>query len=66
MDSTQIDLLRIVVVTCVSALILWLFKRQIRKVVTDLVVGSDSAEYQDLSVSEIKDRIESRMDEVLK
>ena len=66
MDMSEIDLLRVIIVTCVSMIILWVFKRQIRKVVTDLVTGSDSTEYQDLTISEIRDRIETRMDEVLK
>ena len=60
------DLLRIVVVTCASAITLFIFKRQIKKVVTDLVVGSDTKEYQDLSVTEVRDRIEERLDRVLK
>lgn len=60
------DLLRIVAVTCASAITLFIFKRQIKKVVTDLVVGSDTKEYQDLSVTEVRDRIEERLDRVLK
>ena len=66
MDSTVYDLLRVIIVTAVSMLLLWIFKRQIRKVVTDLVVGSDTAEYQDVTVTDLRDRIESRMDEVLR
>lgn len=66
MDPAQWDILRVIAVTCVSAFILYLFKRQIKKVISDLVIGSDTAEYQDLSVTELRDRIESRMDEVLK
>lgn len=66
MDSATYDILRVVLVTAISMILLWVFKRQIRKVVTDLVVGSDTAEYQDTSISDLRDRIESRMDEVLK
>ncbi len=66
MDSAQWDIIRVVAVTAASMVILWIFKRQIRKVVSDLVIGSDTAEYQDLEITEIRDRIESRMDEVLK
>ncbi len=66
MDIATVDLIRVVVVTCVSMIILWVFKRQIRKVVTDLVTGSDTAEYQDLEISDLRDRIEERMDEVLR
>ena len=60
------DILRVVLVTCASAIVLFIFKRQIKKVVTDLVVGSDTNEYQDLSVTDIRDRIEDRLDKVLK
>lgn len=66
MDSTAYDIFRVIIVTAVSMLLLWIFKRQIRKVVTDLVVGSDTAEYQDVTVTDLRDRIESRMDEVLR
>lgn len=60
------DVLRILIVTCASLVALYIFKRQIKKVVTDLVVGSDTQEYQDQSITDIRDRIEERLDKVLK
>lgn len=60
------DVLRILIVTCASLVALYIFKRQIKKVVTDLVVGSDTQEYQDQSIADIRDRIEERLDKVLK
>ena len=66
MDTSDLDLFRIVIVTIVSMVTLFLFKRRIKKIITDLVIGSDTSEYQDVTVPEMRDRIESRMDEVLK
>lgn len=66
MNTLDFDFYRIIVVTIISMVTLFLFKRQIKKVITDLVIGSDTSEYQDISVPEVRDRIESRMDEVLR
>ena len=66
MDTSDLNFYRIIIVTVISAVTLFLFKRKIKKVITDLVIGSDTSEYQDITVSEMRDRIESRMDEVLK
>ncbi len=66
MDASDINLYRIIIVTVISMVTLFLFKRRIKKVITDLVIGNDTSEYQDVTVPEMRDRIESRMDEVLK
>ena len=66
MDTSDINLYRIIIVTIISMVTLFLFKRKIKKIITDLVIGSDTSEYQDVTVPEMRDRIESRMDEVLK
>ena len=66
MDISELNLYRIIIVTVISMVTLFLFKRKIKKVVTDLVIGSDTSEYQDVSVPEMRDRIEQRMDEVLR
>ncbi len=66
MDTSDLNFYRIIAVTIISMVTLFLFKRRIKKVLTDLVVGSDTSEYQDVTVPEIRDRIEERMDEVLK
>ena len=66
MDTPNLNFYRIIIVTAISAVTLFLFKRKIKKVITDLIIGSDTSEYQDITVPEMRDRIESRMDEVLK
>ena len=66
MDAFELNLYRIIIVTIISMVTLFLFKRKIKKVVTDLVIGSDTSEYQDVTVPEMRDRIEQRMDEVLR
>ena len=66
MDASDLGLYRVLIVTIVSMVTLLLFKRRIKKIISDLVIGSDTSEYQELSISEMRDRIESRMDEVLK
>ncbi len=66
MDTSDLNFYRIIIVTVVSMVTLFLFKRRIKKIITDLVIGSDTSEYQDVTVPEMRDRIESRMDEVLK
>ena len=66
MDTSDLNFYRIIIVTVISAVTLFLFKRRIKKVITDLVIGSDTSEYQDVSVPEMRNRIEQRMDEVLR
>lgn len=66
MDASDLGLYRVLIVTIVSMVTLLIFKRRIKKIISDLVIGSDTSEYQELSISEMRDRIESRMDEVLK
>ena len=66
MDTSDLNFYRIIIVTIISMVTLFLFKRRIKKIITDLVIGSDTSEYQDVSIPEMRDRIESRMDEVLR
>ena len=66
MGSLDLDLYRVIIVTMVSMVTLFLFKRKIKKILTDLVIGSDTSEYQDVTVPEMRDKIEARMDEVLR
>lgn len=66
MDTSDLNFYRIIIVTLISMVTLFLFKRRIKKIITDLVIGSDTSEYQDVIVPEMRDRIEQRMDEVLR
>ena len=66
MDTSDLNFYRIIIVTIISMVTLFLFKRRIKKIITDLVIGSDTSEYQDVTVPEMRDRIEGRMDEVLR
>ena len=50
----------------VSAIVLFIFKRRIIKVVSDIIVGGDTTDYVGKSVAEISNRIRERMDEVLR
>ena len=50
----------------VSGIVLYIFRRDIIKIVTDIVVGGDTKEYVGKDLNEIKLRTESRIDEVLK
>ncbi len=50
----------------VSGIILYRFRRDIVKIVTDIVVGGDTKEYVGKDLNEIRQRTESRIEEVLK
>ena len=49
-----------------SAIFLFVFKRSIIKVVSDIIVGGDTTDYVGKSVAEVSDRVRERMDEVLR
>lgn len=59
------DLLKIGV-SIVSIVSIYIFRRQIKKMLTDLVIGGDTSKYVDKSVSEISESIDSRLSEMLK
>lgn len=52
--------------TVCSIIVLWLFRRNITKVVIDLMVGGDSSKYVDRDPDTIVHDVENRMKEVLK
>ena len=52
-------------VVLLSVILIYRFKGEIIKVITDIIVGGDSKEYVGKDLTEIKERIESRMEEVL-
>lgn len=61
---TDIDWLKIAI-TVVSIVSLYLFRRQIQKVVADLIVGGDTARYNGKSVSDIMKDVDARLSEVI-
>jgi len=65
MDILFIDAVKITV-TVVSLISLYLFRRQITKVVTDIMTGQDTSKYERSTPSDIIDGIDRRLEEVLK
>lgn len=59
-----IDVIKIII-TGASVLFLYLFRRKIVKIVTDVMVGGDSSKYDGKSVSDILDDINVRLGEVV-
>ena len=49
-----------------STILLYRFRRDILKIVTDIVVGGDTKEYVGRDMNEIRERLDSRIEEVLK
>ena len=66
MDSETIYLILKIAAIGISGLVLYRFRRDIIKVVTDIIVGGDTKEYVGKDVVEIRERIEERMDGVLR
>lgn len=64
-NFTNTDWLK-VIITVVSIISLYLFRRQIQKIVSDIIVGGDTARYNEKSVSDIIKDVEARLDEVVK
>ena len=62
-NFTDMDYLKIAI-TVVSVVSLYLFRRQIQKVMSDMIVGGDTTRYNGKQVSEILKDVESRLDEV--
>ena len=65
MDISTVDLIKIAI-TVVSVISLWYFRRQIVKVITDLLVGGDSSKYDGKQVSEIMEDIDNKLGEMLR
>lgn len=63
-NFTDLDWLK-VAITVISIVSLYLFRRQIQKVVSDIIVGGDTARYNGKSVSDIMKDVETRLDEVI-
>ncbi|WP_400234357.1 hypothetical protein [Methanomethylophilus alvi] len=59
-----IDVIKIII-TGASVLFLYLFRRKIVKIVTDVMIGGDSSKYDGKSVSDILDDINVRLGEVV-
>ena len=66
MDDNTMWLLVKIGATVGSFILLWVFKKQLIKMVTDVVVGSDTTEYEGRNYTDIRDGMEAKMDEVLK
>ncbi len=66
MDLETIYLIVKIGAVAISGIVLYIFRRDIIKVVTDIAVGGDTKEYVGKDLNEIKQRTESRIDEVLK
>ena len=62
---TDMDFLKIAI-TVVSVISLYLFRRRIIKIVSDIIVGGDTTRYNGKQVSEIMEDVESRLDEVIR
>ena len=63
-NFTDLDYLKITI-TVVSLVSLYLFRRRIQKIISDILIGGDSNRYNGKTVSEIMDQVESRLDEVI-
>ena len=66
MDGDLITDLVKIGITIGSIIVLYLFRRNITKVVTDLMVGGDSSKYIDRDPDQIVCDVEDRMREVLR
>ncbi len=65
MDENTLMLLLKIGVTAASLILLWIFKKQIKDMVTGIItVGTDK--YKGKSVDEIRESMEMKMDEVLR
>lgn len=64
MDLSIVDWVKIGI-TIASILSLWYFRRQIVKVITDIMISGDSSKYQCKDVSEILEEIDKRINEVV-
>lgn len=63
MDFSYIDILK-VVITIVSVISLWYFRRRIVKTLTDLIIHSDSAKFNDKTVADIAKIVDDQLKEV--
>ena len=66
MDGDLITDLMKIGITIGSIIVLYLFRRNITKAVTDLMVGGDSSKYIDRDPDQIVRDVEDRMREVLR
>lgn len=64
-NFTSIDWLKIII-TIISIVSLYLFRRKIQKIIADIIVGGDTARYNERSVSDIMRDVENRLDMVIK
>ena len=66
MDHDTIWLIFKIVATAGSFLFLFIYKKKIKKMATDLIVGGDTGPYEGRSFIEIRKDMEDKMDEVLR
>ena len=67
--SVDYELILLIVkigVALFSMVTLYIFRRDILKIITDITVGGDTKEYVGKDISEIKERLNDRINEVLK
>ena len=66
MDLETIYWILRIAIVLFSVILVYRFKGEIIKVITDIIVGGDTKEYVGKDLTEIKNRIDERMEEVLK
>ncbi|MFA6710863.1 MAG: hypothetical protein WCR83_06040 [Candidatus Methanomethylophilaceae archaeon] len=64
-DITTADIIKTAAVI-ISAIILILFKKQIKKIVSDMLIGGDSVKYREKTKEEILGDVNNRINEVLR
>lgn len=66
MDDNTFWLLVKIGITIASLVFLWIFKKHIMRLVTDLIVGGDTKVYEDKTYDQIRSDMERKLDEVLR
>ena len=64
LEFTLVDFAKIAIAVA-SIVSLYYFRRQIAKIISDLVAGGDTAKYQGRTVSDIMEDLDERLKEVI-
>ena len=64
LEFTWVDWIKILIAVA-SIISIYYFRRQISKLIADLITGSDTMKYQGKTVSEIVDEVDKRLKEVI-
>ena len=65
MDENTTWLIIKIIATVGSVLLLLIFKKQLVRMITNVVVGGDSESYEGKTYTEVREEIEKKMDRVL-